>query len=378
MDEESVQKLKRLKSLLDSGAITAEDFRREKDRILGKNIVQATVRKETAARATEPPRQEKAIPGNGERPGGGSALFVMLAAVALGIVAVVSALYLLGMLNGGGSSTMQSNGATTSMRQCLSSQGYTGGTCPGNIVFDASVNLTSDVKTTGSITINSGVTVITNGHSMLAGGAFSNYGNISTGSSPKYRNFSSSYGGSGGGGQGAASGGGAAGFSTLAYGGRAGGGGTGGSGSTPSPPSLSASLIASWYASGIQNYLAGAWGGYGYSNGCCPGGSGAYGLFIEAYGISAGSINAGGGAGGGTCSATALGGGGGGGAVLLAYGNGGLSNTTNINNGGGHGAPLCNRGAGTDPNWNAYGAAGSPGLGSALTFSYGTSPPVPP
>ena len=114
--------------------------------------------------------------------------------------------------------------------------------------------LTSDLYC-NNLTINSGVVLTTNGYNIYCTGTFTNNGTINTGQNGSYSNFLNSYGGSGGGG-GSGNGGGAggSGFSTLAPGG-AGGSGTnaGANGSTPSAPTLSNSLIQSWYNNGMQN-----------------------------------------------------------------------------------------------------------------------------
>ena len=240
-------------------------------------------------------------------------------------------------------------------------------------MFDTSATLGRDVMATGSVTINSGVTVTTNGNNFYSDGAFVSSGTINTGGTPQ-QNFPNSYGGSGGGGQSGCCGGGYAGYSTQYPGGGAGGGGTGGAGGTPIAPSMSTGLIQSWYSGGMSNYLAGAHGGNGETY-CCSGGTGAYGVFIEAYSISAGTINAAGGNGSGTCSGTALGGGGGGGVIVFAYGSGGLVSAGSISNSGGIGAPSC---GGPNPNEGAIGGPGSPGSGSYLQFSYGATPPITP
>jgi hypothetical protein len=205
-----------------------------------------------------------------------------------------------------------------------------------NLVYDGNTTLSSDVATAYNITIENGVTVRTNGHSMLAGGTFENNGTITAGNphdnaslGVKGESYPGSFGGSGGAG--------------------GGGGGNSNSGSTPGAPKLTAALVQSWYSAGMLKYLTGAGGGGGcthngyaasggnttapggsYTNkgsGCSgvggTGGSGSYGVFIEANRLIAGNISALGQQG--AVGSPDAGGGGGGGVILLAYGPGGYS-----------------------------------------------------
>ena len=93
------------------------------------------------------------------------------------------------------------------------------------------------------------------------------------------------------------------------------------------------------------------------------GGSGAFGIYIQANKIIAGTINAAGQNGG--MLGSGGGGGGGGGTILLAYGSGGYVEGTYNTNGGLGGLAGPNGGAG-----------GSGGAGQVLTLNYGSSPPV--
>ena len=270
-----------------------------------------------------------------------------------------------------------------------------------NVVFNVSTTLTGDVKTNGSITIDSSVTVTSNGYSFIAGGEFDNTGTINSGYVPNSgstynahndvcntlndgESFLDSYGGSGGAGGGSGGTGyqdGGAGGSTLAPGGQCSSlESSGAAGSTPSAPFLSASLIQTWNNNGMQDYMSG--GGGGSSGGCNGGfqygGNSAYGVYIQANQIIAGTINANGQGGdwgyvsgsGGPCSGTTFtggGGGGGGGLIVLAYGNGGYtSGTYNIT--GGAGGPA---GSGGLP-----GGIGGPG--QYVPYPYGANPPIAP
>ena len=261
-----------------------------------------------------------------------------------------------------------------------------------NVVFTATGSISGDIKTTGSITIDSSVTLTSNGHSFIAGGNFLNSGTIDTGQGTNTATLSTtSYGGSGGsggvvdpycgctsysanGGSTLASGGpGVSGYDTYV---------NGNGGSTPSAPApLTPSLVYSWYQNGFYYYLTGAGGSQGVSGGCrsdttsptgqagstdiadcgSSGGNGGFGVYIQAYGINAGSINA---AGGNNAETNNNGGGGGGGGViLLAYGAGGyIPGSYSEQGGSGYGSSA---------------SGGTGGAGQALHFGYGTSPPVP-
>jgi len=224
-----------------------------------------------------------------------------------------------------------------------------------NITYSTNTTLTADVYA-NDITINNGITITTNGYNFYCQGTFTNNGTINTGTlnngGPGCGNANggggaggslpNSYGGSGGGGgstttsNGTAEGGGNGG-STIAAGGS--GGSPGGNGSTPAAPTLSATTIQNWYSSGIVNYLGGAGGGGGAAGGNFSdgGGSGSYGLYIQANQIIAGTINTNGISVTNSAPAAAGGGGGGGGGVLLlAYGNGGYTaGTYNVSGGSG-------------------------------------------
>ena len=233
-----------------------------------------------------------------------------------------------------------------------------------NITISSNTTLTSDLYC-NNLTINSGVILTTNGYNIYCSGIFTNNGTINTGYTP-FHNFSNSYGGSGGGGGGntlSSSYQGGNGYSTLVSGGIGGITQSGGNGSTPSTPTITNSLIQSWYVSGMSNFLAGAGGGNGaYSN--AQGGAGAYGIYIQANQIIAGTINAIGQAGTNSSTSGAGGGGGGGGGVIvLSYGSGGYTaGTYNISGGSGGSSSY------------SGGLGGSGGAGQVLTYNYSTPP----
>jgi len=228
-----------------------------------------------------------------------------------------------------------------------------------NITISSNTTLTSDVYC-NNFTINSGVVLTTNGYNIYCTGAFINNGTINTGystgqttSGNSGTSFPNSYGGSGGGG----GGGGGSGGNTIVS-----GGSSGNSGSTPSAPTLTNSLIQTWYKNGMSNYLAGAGGGCGIGSGFASGfgGEGAYGIYIQANKIIAGTINANGGAGASSLSYGG-GGGGGGGVILLAYGSGGYTAGTYNVSGGAFGT-------------SSSGNGGAGGNGQVLTYNYSTYP----
>ena len=291
------------------------------------------------------------------------------------------------------STTSTTTTSTTTIQQCLSSQGYNGGPCNGNVVFDTSTTLTSDVKATGSITIDGGVTVTSNGYSFIAGSTFTNSGTIDAGSvgnggasnGGNGGNAFSSYGGSGGGGAStsqccgpqAGSGG-----STFVPGGspNANGAGSGfnygGNGQTAPQPGWSSSQITMLYNNGIQNYLEGAGGGGAGSGGGgdVSGGSGSYGLFIEGTTVSAGSVNLAGQNGGYTDDAcngidVASAGSGGGGSLLIVYL---TSQSSSPSQGGGTSTPS------QSCNGQVFDVGGSGGSGITIPVQYSGSPPVTP
>ncbi len=246
------------------------------------------------------------------------------------------------------------------------------GTCYGDIVYSAlDTNLTGNVSAEYDIVIYPGSMVTTDGYSMIAGDAFNNSGIIDTGNYTGQLTFVHSYAGSGGGSgrTGSASGCGIAGdcscdWNTDGFDGEGtlvSGGSATTSGSTPPAPNLTSVAIKAWYTNNIKNYLSGGGGG---GEG---GGYSVYGIYIQAYKIIAGTIDAEGQDG---ISGNLGGGGSGGGVVLLAYGHGGVLNG-NINITGG-------RGAGNSGSASCNPSGGSGGDGQILYYNYGSTPPVIP
>lgn len=245
------------------------------------------------------------------------------------------------------------------------------------VVFSQSTNLTGDIVTSGNITVLlRGVVINTNGYSLISGGTFDNQGSITTGLAGNSGETASySYGGSGGGGW-AFGCGNAGGGSTANNGGStvvAGGAGlnngfnqaadNGVSGSSPSPM-LNNLDIQTMYNNGMQKYLEGAGGGSSTNCGSTEtGGSGSYGVYIQANKVMAGVIDTGGQSGSGANEEAS--GGGGGGAILISYGLGGyISGSYNFSGGA---AGIGN-----------YGKAGGGGSGGLIVYNYSSSPPIVP
>ena len=240
----------------------------------------------------------------------------------------------------------------------------------GYFIISSSQTLKQDLICNNLI-IEPGVTLTSNGYSIILSGSFINYGTIDTGSAYNGgfmnggNNYPNSYGGSGGGGPGDDTSGGAPGLSTIAPGGAGGSypNGNGGNGSTPPPPQLNNSIIKKWYTNGMWQYLIGAGGNsnpYQFSD---YGGAGGYGIYIQANSIFAGTINANGYSGA-TDAGNVGTGGGGGGVILLAYGSGGYTQGIyNVNGGGG-----------TASSYFGGGMGGNGGNGQVLTYHYTASP----
>ena len=261
---------------------------------------------------------------------------------------------------------------TTVMVQAVQNPTSYHGQAP--VVFTKSTTLTGDIITSGNITVLlRGVTINTSGYSLISGGTFDNQGNIVPGlASNGGASASYSYGGSGGGGWafgcGNAGGGSTSsnGGSTVVAGGAANSGfGTVGSrgapGSTP-PPVLNNLDIQTMYNNAMQLYLEGAGGGSASNCGSTEnGGSGSYGIYIQANRVIAGIINMAGQSGSGTNEEAS--GGGGGGVALISYGTGGYVAGQYSYSGGEAGI-------------GNYGNGGPGGTGGVITYNYSSSPPV--
>jgi hypothetical protein len=251
-----------------------------------------------------------------------------------------------------------------------------------DITYSSDTTLTADVYA-NNLTIDSGITLTTAGYNIYCVGTFTNSGTVITGastgggggSSGNGTSFTSSYGGSGGGGGGNGGSSGGNGGATLASGG-AGEVGNGNAGSTPSTPTLTSSLINSWYIKGMSNFLNGGGGGGGYGTSGGPGGGGGnlgFGIYIQANKIVAGSITSSGQAGiaGSSSNTPSGGGGGGGGTILLAYGSGGYTAGTYTTSGGGGGAASDSTG-GTGGNGSVMTFSGIPILISSFSYTTNT------
>ncbi len=186
-----------------------------------------------------------------------------------------------------------------------------------------SETLTKDI-TCSNLTIDSGVTLTTNGYNIYCSGAVINAGTIVTGSSP-FENWPDSYGGSGGGATNlrGLDGPPTPGFNTIAPGGTTctTTACTAGNGASPTPPTLTDTLVQYWIGAGPKKFLIGAGGG---SSPFVKGGAGAHGLLISANSIDAGAIDAAG-RDGKNDPGQSTAGGGGGGVIVLAYGDGGYT-----------------------------------------------------
>ena len=225
-----------------------------------------------------------------------------------------------------------------------------------NIVISTNSTLSGDIIC-NDFTINSGITLITNGYNIYCNGNFINNGTINCGFRTVSQNFSNSYGGSGGG---ASSTSGATnGYNTVALGGSGAGSGTAGNGLTPTAPTLSNSVLQGFYTNGMANYVCGAGGGIGA--GINTSAYGSYGIYIQAVNITAGIINCAGQSGGAFVGLNYTGaGGGGGGTIILSYQTTYTSGSYSFNGGGGGST-------------HGY-TGGSGGNGQVLTFQYTTQP----
>ncbi len=250
-----------------------------------------------------------------------------------------------------------------------------------DIIYSVNTTLTGNVYA-HNVTVNSGVTLITNGYSVICTGTFTNNGTVQSGYSNNGGtgtngtggsggSYTSSYGGSGAGGGYYSGGDGGAGGNTQVSGG-AGGyeSNNGGNGSSTTGPgsSLTSNLIQTWFNNGMQNYLAGGGGAgggsyNGYQGG--NGGSGAYGLYIQAATfVNNSSISLIGQNGQGSSVYGGGGGGGGGGIMLIAAGD--ISALGTITTTGG-------TGAGGSGAFSTGGGTGGNGYTISLTYK---EPPI--
>ena len=253
------------------------------------------------------------------------------------------------------------------------------GSAVGDVTVNTNTTLSSDIYC-GNFTVDSGVTLISNGYCIFCSNTFNNAGTINTGSIPNSQGLIaqsngsdiggnapallSSYGATGGGGNGwGTTGAGGGGGPNIATGGGGGGyNGGGGNGQNGGLPSYANDFIFSLYTTGFNISLAGTGGGGGGGTSVGgSGGQGVYGIYIQANNfINTGTINANGNGGQGSSSSSSGGGGGGAGIIVVAYGNS-YSNTGTITSSGG--------GGGTT-------GGGSGGSCSLNSFQY-TTPPIP-
>lgn len=206
-----------------------------------------------------------------------------------------------------------------------------------DIVVSVNSTLSGDIYC-NDFTINSGITLTTNGYNIYCTGNFTNNGTLNCGYSSAAQNFLNSYGGSGGYDGNLTS---IDGYSTLAAGGTA----SSINGSTPAAPTITNSLIQNAYNNGMAYYIIGAGGGNANSPYVTYG---SYGIYIQAVNIVAGIINAYG--------QGSISGGGGGGAIFLSYQTSYTQGTYNVSGGSG--------------GYNS----GSGGNGQVLVYNYATAP----
>ncbi len=243
------------------------------------------------------------------------------------------------------------------------------------VIFTQTTTLIGNIITTNNITILlRGVVINTEGYSLISGETFNNQGSIVPGlANNSGENVPYSYGGSGGGGW-AFGCGNAAGGSTADNGGATvvtGGSGlnngfnqaagNGASGASP-VPTLNNLDIQIMYNNSMQQYLKGAGGGSATNCGSIEtGGSGSYGVYIQANRVIAGMIDTAGQSGSGASEEAS--GGGGGGVILISYGLGGYLSGSYNYSGGGAGIA-------------GYGKAGIGGPGGIIIYNYSSSPPI--
>ena len=225
-----------------------------------------------------------------------------------------------------------------------------------------------------NLTIDQGVTLFTEGYSIILSGNFENFGTVCAGFNTNSANqfgyatdYPHSLGGSGGGAsyyptssvRAFYSG------STMAPGGTAMDDHTGGSGnsvsSSVSQNYATLTNISKWFKTGIQQYITGAAGGgvtgdYGVTD---AGGYGSYGIYIQANTVNEGNIVAAGESVSDNCYEASQGAGGGG-TILIAYGDGGCIPGA-ISNNGGIATPYC---------YDYPTAGGTGGNGNVISMNY--------
>jgi hypothetical protein len=255
-----------------------------------------------------------------------------------------------------------------------------GGSCVGTDVITGSKVLTSSLFITGNLLLPGGTVLTTNGYSIIASqtanwigatiyaGAPGNGGPAATSSNGVFGgSVPLSYGGSGAGGGGLGSTYGGSGGNTLIAGGAGGTSGSGGNGANGAnvPIYFTASNIVTWYGLGFKNIFTGAGGGSGQdsANHANAGGSGSYGIYVQAMTVNAGTIEANGILGICTDTTQGSGGSGGGGIIGIAYGSTYHAGTYNVL--GGPTVTGCSSGNG-----------GAGGIGNVVTLNYVT-PPIP-
>lgn len=228
-----------------------------------------------------------------------------------------------------------------------------------------------------NLTIDSGVTLVTEGYSIILSGNFENFGTVCAGLNLKSADqfgFSTDYphsiGGSGGGASINPSSSVTAYYSgsTMVRGGTDMESVTGGSGCTV-PYSTSQNYatlknLSQWFKNGIQQYITGAAGGgvKGEYGGTVAGGLGSYGIYIQANTVNEGNIIAAGQSVTDDCYDASQGAGGGG-TIIITYGNGGCIPGT-ISNNGGIASPDC---------YSYEVAGGVGGNGNVISMNYGNA-----
>ena len=240
-----------------------------------------------------------------------------------------------------------------------------------NLVISSNTTLHQNLFA-ANLTIDPGVTLCTDGYSIILSGNFENFGTLRAGynyqsiqSNSNSVSYPHSLGGSGGG----------ASYiptadvtayqagSTMTASGAANANQNGGNGDSVSLSTViryaTPSNISKWFTNGIQQYLSGAGGGSvsGRKWQVCNGGLGSYGIYIQAKTVNEGKIMAFGMSSKWSACLYGMQGAGGGGAVIIAYGNGGLIP-----------GQICNTGGNATPIYTNYSFSGGRG-GNGTIFS---------